>query len=233
MTDDWYVFWSIARRLGKTIAFDGVPLDMEAPPTTDDLLRVLTRRGALSFEQLQALGSGGFVEVPPQFVEDAEPDAQGRFDVIPDDVCDELAAVRAETRPSGFTHRLAVGRLREVQNTMYHQLPSVRRRMPFNSAYLHPLDLTELGLMAGEDVRIESAHGAIVTRVDADDSMRRGVVWIPHGWGTLPDEQADYRKHGVSTNLLISTSANLDPINAMPVMTGVPVRIVAARPASL
>ena len=57
-------------------------------------------------------------------------------------------------------------RLRKVQNTMYHHLPSVRRRMPFNSAYLHPLDLTELGLIAGDDVRIESAHGAIVTRVE-------------------------------------------------------------------
>ena len=142
VTDDWYVFWSIARRLRKTITFDGVPLDMDTPPTTDDLLRILTRRGALPFEQLQALGSGGFVDVPPQFVEDAEPDAQGRFDVMPDDVFDELAAVRAETTPTGFTHRLAVGRLREVQNTMYHQLPSVRRRMPFNSAYMHPLDLT-------------------------------------------------------------------------------------------
>ena len=233
VTDDWCVFWSIARRLRKTITFDGVPLDLDAPPTTDDLLRILTRRGALPFEQLQALGSGEFVDVPPQFVEDAEPDAQGRFDVIPDDVVNELAAVHTETAPGGFTHRLAVGRLREVQNTMYHQLPSVRRRMPFNSAYMHPLDLTELGLAAGEDVRIESAHGAIVTRVDADDSMRRGVVTVPHGWGALPDEQADYRKHGVSTNLLISTSENLDPINAMPVMTGIPVRIVPAKPSAL
>jgi anaerobic selenocysteine-containing dehydrogenase len=229
VADDWYLFWSIARRLGKTIAFDGVRLDMSTSPTTDELLRILTRNGALPFEQLQALGSGGFVDVPPQFVEEAAPGADGRFDVMPDDVFRELAAVRVETRPSGFSHRLAVRRLREVQNTMYHQLPSVRRRMPFNSVYMHPLDMAELGLLAGEDVRIESAHGAIVTCVEGDESMRRGVVSVAHGWGALPDEQADYRTSGVSTNLLISTSTGLDPINAMPVMTGIPVRISAVR----
>ena len=63
--------------------------------------------------------------------------------------------------------------------------------------------------------------------------MRRGVVSVAHGWGALPEEQVDYRTSGVSTNLLISTSANLDPINAMPVMTGIPVRIVPAKPTPL
>ena len=229
VTDDWYVFWSIARRLGKAIAFDGVPLDIVTPPTTEDLLRILARHGALSFEQLQALGNGAFVDVPPSYVEEAACDAQDRFDVIPDDVLAELTVVRVETPPTGFTHRLAVGRLREVQNTMYHQLPSIRRRMPFNSAYLHPQDLAELGVTAGEDVRIESAHGAIVTRAAADDSMRRGVVSIAHGWGGMPDDDADYRVSGACTNLLISTDSNREPINAMPVMTGIPVRISACK----
>ena len=225
VTDDWYVFWSIARRLGKTIAFDGVPLAMDTPPTTEALLRILTRHSSLSFEQLQATGSGDFVDVPPLFVEAAVPEARGRFDVIPDDVRAELAAVRAEQPSGGFTHRLAVRRLREVQNTMYHRLPSVRRRMPFNSAYLHPLDMSELGVAYGDRIRIESRHGAVVTGVQADASMRRGVVSMAHGWGALPDESNSYREAGASTNLLIGTDAQLDPINAMPVMIGVPVNV--------
>jgi len=229
VADDWLIFWQLAKRLGKTVVFDGVTLDMSQPPTTDDLLRILTRHGRLSFDELQACGSGKLIDVPQQFVEPAESQAQGRFDVMPDDVRAELASVRAKQAAPEFPHRLAVRRLREVQNTMYHKLKSVHRRMPFNSAYMHPLDMAELGIAPGEDVRIESPHGAIVTRSEADESMRRGVVSIAHGWGPLPDEPADYRVSGASTNVLISSDSDRDAINAMPIMTGVPIRVMAVR----
>ena len=176
---------------------------------------------------LRELPGGGFVDVAPQVVEEAEASARGHFDVMPDDVYDELATVRAESQPRGFTHRLVVRRLREVQNTMYHRLPSIRRRMPYNSAYLHPLDIDQLALSAGQEVRIESAHGSIVTRLEADDTMRRGVVSIAHGWGGLPEDPPDFRAAGACSNLLISTDSALDPINAMPRMTAIPVRITA------
>ena len=227
VVDDWYVFWSLARRLGKQIIFDGVALDMNRAPTTDELLAMLARHGAAPLSVLRELPGGGFVDVAPQVVEEAEASARGHFDVMPDDVYDELATVRAESQPRGFTHRLVVRRLREVQNTMYHRLPSIRRRMPYNSAYLHPLDIDQLALSAGQEVRIESAHGSIVTRLEADDTMRRGVVSIAHGWGGLPEDPPDFRAAGACSNLLISTDSALDPINAMPRMTAIPVRITA------
>ena len=47
---------------------------------------------------------------------------------------------------------------------------------------------------------------------------------MSHGWGTLPGETV-YEQDGSNTGLLISTDRDLDPINAMPRMSAIPVRL--------
>ena len=51
------------------------------------------------------------------------------------------------------------------------------------------------------------------------------MISMSHGWGGMPDEKENYLADGSSTNLLTTTDTDLDPINAMPVMTAIPVRI--------
>jgi anaerobic selenocysteine-containing dehydrogenase len=111
---------------------------------------------------------------------------------------------------------------------MYHHLDSVRRRVPVNAAYLHPEDLASLGLSEGESVRIESAHGSVTLPTKADPALRRQVVQVPHGWGDVLDGATDHAAPGVNTNVLTSATCDLDPINAMPCLTGLPVRLRAA-----
>lgn len=58
--------------------------------------------------------------------------------------------------------------------------------------------------------------------------MRPGVVSVTHGWGGLLGEAADgHDTQGVNVNLLTTTRSGLDPINAMPCLTGLPVRVLA------
>jgi len=38
LIEEWYFFWALAKRLGKTIRFGETVLDMQVPPTTDQLL---------------------------------------------------------------------------------------------------------------------------------------------------------------------------------------------------
>jgi anaerobic selenocysteine-containing dehydrogenase len=227
LVDDWQVFHELAQRLDVPLVFDGESLDMRQPPDTEGLLRTLMRHAQVPFEALRAATRGRVFELPPQRVEPAEPGCDARFDVAPDDVLAELAAVRAEPITAGY--RLAVRRVRDVQNTMYHHIPSVRHRLRANSAWLHPDDLAALGVAPGQRVEIASAHGAITLPAKADDSLRRGVVSLTHGWGSL-DPQADAHdpeRAGANTNVLTSAEMQVDPINAMPVFTGLTLRVRA------
>lgn len=235
VVDDWFVFWALAGRLGRGIVFDGVPLDMETAPTQEELLAILARHASVPFDQIRAQSAGKIFDLPPQAVQPGDPAASARFQVAPPDVAQELCAlaaersVRAEAADQGFGHLLAVRRMRDVQNTMYRQLDAIRKRVPHNPAWLHPADLAALGTAAGQCITIESAHGRIEAVAQADDSMRPGVIAITHGWGGLPGDgpdRDDPHASGVNVNRLTTTRSGLQPINAMPQLTALPVRLV-------
>ena len=115
-------------------------------------------------------------------------------------------------------------RVREVQNTMYRHLEAIRKRLPDNPAWVHPDDLAALGVLSGEAVEIRSAHGCIVARAEADETLRRGVVSITHGFGGLGTRD-DPNDGGVNVNRLTSATVDREPINAMPRLTALPVRL--------
>jgi anaerobic selenocysteine-containing dehydrogenase len=225
--DDWLIFWSLAKQMGHTITFDGVALDMQTPPTTDELLAFLTRNSVVQLEEIRRYPAGKLFDSEPMVVQPTPEGDTGKFEVIPDDVRDELAQVFGETpKTNGYSHRLSVRRLREVHNTSFHKVPAIHHAMPYNAAYINPDDLSEMGITGGELIGITSAHGHIEAIAEADDSLRRGIVSMAHGWGGLPDDNGDITEKGVSVNLLVSAKlSDLDPINGMAVMTGIPVRV--------
>jgi anaerobic selenocysteine-containing dehydrogenase len=223
LVDDWYPFWALARRLGHIVEFDGVPLDMHKCPETDELLALLARNGAVPFAEIKRLGGGRIFDLAPQFVQPAV--GKARFEVAPEDVVRELEDVLAEgALQHPFPFRLTVRRMRDVQNTMYHHLPAIQRRVPYNPAWMHPEDLQSLGIDDGANATVISEYGQIPTVVRSDPTLRKGVVSMTHGWGGLPEEPGNYRQVGSNPNLLID-SRRRDPINAMPVMSAIPVRI--------
>jgi anaerobic selenocysteine-containing dehydrogenase len=223
LVDDWYPFWALARRLGHIVEFDGVPLDMHKCPETDELLALLARNGAVPFAEIKRLGGGRIFDLAPQFVQPAV--GKARFEVAPEDVVRELEDVLAEgALQHPFPFRLTVRRMRDVQNTMYHHLPAIQRRVPYNPAWMHPEDLQSLGIDDGANATVISEYGQIPAVVRSDPTLRKGVVSMTHGWGGLPEEPGNYRQVGSNPNLLID-SRRRDPINAMPVMSAIPVRI--------
>jgi len=232
LLDDWEIYWGLAERLGLSLTYDGVALDMTTRPTTDSLLAIVARHAPVPFETLKQAELGGIFAGEEQRVLPAEEGHAGRFSTAPDDIVAELRAVLAERDVHGayrsngqlFTHRLTSRRIRDVQNSSYRNVPAIRRRMPYNYAYLHPDELAALGVAEGEMIEIGSDAGAIPAMVAADAGVRRGVVQMTHGWGSLPGE-TDYRRDGANTGLLISTDRDLEPINAMPRMSAVPVNI--------
>lgn len=236
LVDDWYVFWAVAKRLGKTITYNGVrPLDMENKPETDELLSLILHGGPHSLDGLKAEPHGFHAEIQQQFVLPAEEDADGKFEPMPADVAEELHRFLADDSAPGkwqrdgrnFSHLLATRRMRDMFNSTGRFVQAVRERTPYNPAFLHPDELVSLGIEEGDLVEIESAHGRVVAIAEADPNVRVGVISMAHGWGDPPGSNASVKASGTPVNRLIDNDRNYEPINSMPHMSGVPVNIAA------
>jgi anaerobic selenocysteine-containing dehydrogenase len=224
LVEEWRVFWELARRLGRALAIGGQPLGMDVAPSTDDVLRLIMGRSRVSLDTLKAIPGGRIFDGVRVPVQPAREGVAARFAVMPPDVAAELRATLDDSEGDDrFTHRLAVRRMRDVVNTSFHELPSISRRLAHNPAYLNPADLAALGIARGDPIEIATDTRRLVAVAEADDAVRPGVVSLSHGWGGLSGAEG-----GASTNLLTTTDAFVETINAMPRLTGIPVRISRA-----
>jgi anaerobic selenocysteine-containing dehydrogenase len=227
--DDAYYFWALAKRLGVTLMHRGAPLDMTQAPSSDDLLAAVVNDSPLDFEQLREAERGILLQDHKQVVEPADPHLDTCFSILPEDVANELQQVKnrwqeARSDAVEYPFRMSVRRLRDVINSSGRQLPSIRKRLPYNFAYMNAKDMEALSIQDGDEVILESNHGGIRVVAKRDKDLRCSVVSISHGFGGQPGE-TDYQRDGASTNLLISTDTDCEAINAMPRMSGVPVRV--------
>lgn len=227
--EEWYFFWALAKRLGKTMTFSGHVLDMDKGPTNDELLAMRTQHPLAPLDEIKTHRSGKIYYEAQTTVLPPRAESTATFDVIPEDVSMELAELATELKANNgkqFTHLLSSRRMRDFYNTIGMFLPTTRKRNPFNPAYLNPEDLAADGLTSGDRIQITSDHAQISAIVQADPTLRRGVVSMAHAWGPLPGESMDTATHGASTNMLISTDRNVEPLNSMPRMSAIPVNIV-------
>lgn len=234
--DDWEFFAGVARRSGVRLqmkpAVFGVPhdeveggvvaLDKDGPTSAEEVLQRLCALGPLTWEELLAHPHG--VAPEDRAVVEAVPDDGARLDVCPPDVAAEITAVLSR-RPDNDAYplHLVVRRARGAMNGAFRSAAKVVRGMPYNPVHVDPDTLALLGLEDGATVTVESAAGSVVGRVRGDESLLPGTVALTHAWGPLTGKGGEA---GSNVNLLISASSDLQPINAMPRLSAVPVRIV-------
>jgi anaerobic selenocysteine-containing dehydrogenase len=226
VVEDWYVFWALAKRLGRTIRFDGaVDLDMEHAPTTEQLIAIRARHSLVPLDEIKAHPGGKVFDLGDIRVLPGRPGAEAKFDVMPDDVAAELAEAARAGAPHGFTHLIASRRMRDLFNSNGYYLRPTRQRNPLNPAGINPADMASLDLAEGDEIEIVSENGRIRAVAKADATLRPGVITISHGWGGLPGDAGDPRRIGSCVNPLISDSRDVEAVNAMPRMSAVPVNI--------
>lgn len=237
--DEVEIFWRFARQLGIQLEFrkivvamsyehaaPGLRIDMETIPDQADLARQWCDGGKIDFDTLRANPGGVLLDVRGDEVLPAE-DGGERLDLCPDDIAAELADVARETDGTAFPYRLAVRRLLETMNSAFQSAETTRRRHPTNFALMNPTDLAKEGLTDGGRVTIESVNGRLSGVVRSDKDIRCGTISMSHMWGELEDDAAiSAAKGGGFTGHLVSLERDLDPINLMPLQTGIPVRIV-------
>jgi anaerobic selenocysteine-containing dehydrogenase len=97
---------------------------------------------------------------------------------------------------------------------------------------MHPDDVAELGLVAGDLVRITSPRSSLIGVVEPSDDIKRGVISMAHSWGgsSLTDEKV--RDIGTPTSRLVSADAGHDPVTGMVVSSAIPVTVARAEVAA-
>ena len=132
----------------------------------------------------------------------------------------------AQTRPHpDFPFVLAAGQRRMFNANQIFRDPAWRRNDPDGALLVHPDDLAELEASDGAWLAVQSKGGRIVVRCQADLSMRRGQLALPHGFGqAFPTADGARLTNGPRVNLL-TTGDNRDPIAGTPYHKNVPVRL--------
>ncbi len=86
-----------------------------------------------------------------------------------------------------------------------------------------------MAISVSRRARIRSRVGEVIAPVEVSETMRPGVVSLPHGWGHdrpgIRMEVAE-RYAGVNSNILTDPSL-IDPLSGNAVLNGIPVEIAA------
>lgn len=111
-------------------------------------------------------------------------------------------------------------------NTIYRN-PQWRQMDAEGVLKIHPVDAEALDLADGGQALCESPWGKLSVQVQICDTLRPGVVSLPHGYGLdYPDAKGRRIQYGPLLNLLTGAQ-HCDPISATPFHKNVPVRLRA------
>ncbi|GAA2442569.1 molybdopterin oxidoreductase family protein [Streptomyces mauvecolor] len=152
----------------------------------------------------------------------------GRIELLPAPIAADLPRLRTALgeRPASL---VLVGRRHlRSNNSWLHNIPALNGGSNRCTLQIHPEDAARLGLADGTDVRITADGGEVAAPVEITDSVRIGVVSLPHGWGhSRPGSRlavaAD--RPGVNVNQLLDGS-RFDPLSGTSVLNGFPVELV-------
>lgn len=135
----------------------------------------------------------------------------------------------AEDPEHPFT--LVAGQRRMHNANQIFRTPAWRRSDPDGALRIHPADIEHLGGEDGGWMEVATPTGRLLARVEADASLRPGVVTLPHGYGqAYPDGRGGRIVDGPRINRLTS-SEDRDPIAGTPHHKNVRVRLRPAAPA--
>ncbi|MFI0152121.1 molybdopterin oxidoreductase family protein [Streptomyces lydicus] len=155
----------------------------------------------------------------------------GAVELCPAPIAAEAERLRGRLGavPDGL---LLVGRRHlRSNNSWLHNVPALMGGSNRCTVQVHPEDAARLGLTDGEPARLKGDGGEVEVPVEITDTVRPGVVSLPHGWGhdrpgtRLGVAAAD---PGVNVNQL-NAGRLLDPLSGTAVLNGLPILLTPVR----
>lgn len=123
-----------------------------------------------------------------------------------------------------YPFMLVAGQRRSYNANQIFRTPRWRKDDPDGALRIHPQDIAAVGAEDGGWIAVETSTGRLTVRVEADDSLRPGVVALPHGYGQAYPTGEERLTIGPRLNQ-ITSSDYCDPIAATPYHKNVPVRL--------
>jgi len=248
--EEWEFFYKLSQRMSIQLNLypiraetgilrerrDTVELDMSRKPTSDEILELLMNRSRVNLNQVRQHPHGKIFDDEVIRVAPADPDCQDRLDIGNTDMMAELGTVYSESPEEGlpgkragreqdFPFQLISRRLPNVYNSSGRDIEKLTRGRSYNPAFLHPDDLKELNIKAGNLIKIESSHASILGVAEPAPELRRGIVSMAHCFGDSPEHDSKVREIGSNTGRLINNEVEFDPHSGIPRMSAIPVSV--------
>ncbi|GAA1687855.1 dehydrogenase [Mycolicibacterium murale] len=154
--------------------------------------------------------------------------ASGTVELAPDALVADAQRLAAalDAVPSEF---VLIGRRHlRSNNSWMHNMPALAGGSNRCTLQIHPDDAQMLGL--GDTAVVKGPGGELIVPVEVTDTIRPGVVSIPHGWGHGQDGtrlEVAATQPGVNVNQL-NDGSYLDPLSGTAVLNGLPVEVSPA-----
>jgi len=154
----------------------------------------------------------------------------GKIELAPSSLINDLARLEARlaetTEKAGSGQMVLVGRRHlRSNNSWMHNIEVLVKGKNRCTLQMNPDDAQRLGVNPETLVRVKSRVGVVDAPVEITDSIRRGVVSLPHGWGhSVEGTQTRVAKlhAGVNSNVL-TDEREIDPLSGNSVLNGIPV----------
>ena len=152
----------------------------------------------------------------------------GRIELSPVVFINDLKRLKESMTDVDLDQMLLVGR-RDLKsnNSWMHNIKVLTKGSLSCTAHIHPNDAARIGAVTGTALRIASRVGEVQVPAEVTDSVRPGVVSLPHGWGhSVPGTKMSVagEKAGVNSNILTDDQV-LDPLSGNAVLSAIPVTV--------
>jgi anaerobic selenocysteine-containing dehydrogenase len=152
----------------------------------------------------------------------------GHIELSPEVFINDLKRLKESMTDVDLDQMLLVGR-RDLKsnNSWMHNIKVLTKGSLSCTAHIHPNDAARIGAVTGTALRIASRVGEVQVPAEVTDSVRPGVVSLPHGWGhSVPGTKLAVagEKAGVNSNILTDDQV-LDPLSGNAVLSAIPVTV--------
>jgi anaerobic selenocysteine-containing dehydrogenase len=248
LVEEWQFFHGLAKRMDFDLIFGvhygfgafkeappvQIPVGRNDTPTTEEIYAGICAKARIPLDEVRKHPHGQLFPCN-ELVQEKDADCRDRLEVSNPYMMNELAQVlaydfAADQGDAAYPFRLIPRRSNNFHNSSGTQLRKLHRGKRYNPAFMHPEDLAELGLQAGDRITLRSRHDHIPSIVEADASVRRKVIAMHHAFGGLVGEDHKYLEQGSNVGRLVPDDVQYDPISGIPRMGNIPVSVSSGWP---